>query len=92
MGKLVDMVEVRRQIAEAKRAKRLSEIEAEKKELKINLQAIYGRLSQLEHSEGWLRRASEAEQSDTEEDEEINHRQSWWSRLLKWLGGRDGQL
>ena len=92
MGELVDMVEVKRQIAEVKRAKRLSEIEAEKKELKKALQALYGRLSQLEHSEGWLRGALEAEQSDTEENEEINHRQSWWSRLLKWFGGRDGQL
>jgi|TARA_R110000824_G_scaffold52637_4_gene145893 hypothetical protein len=89
MGELVDMTEIRRQIAEVKRVKRLSEIEAEKKELKLNLQAIYVRLSQLEHSEGWLRRASEAEQPDTEEDEEINYRQSWWSRLLKWLGVRD---
>ena len=40
MGELVDMIEIRRQIAEVKRVKRLSEIEAEKKELKTNLQAI----------------------------------------------------
>lgn len=79
MGELIDMVEIQRQTAEAKRVARLIDIENEKRELKINLQAIYGRLSQLEHSEEWLRRASE--QPDIDEDE-VSHRETWISRLI----------
>tara|TARA_R110000765_G_scaffold361685_2_gene451861 strand:+ start:179 stop:454 length:276 start_codon:yes stop_codon:yes gene_type:complete len=82
MGELIDMVEIQRQTAEAKRVARLADIENEKRELKINLQAIYGRLSQLEHSEGWLRRASE--QTDIDEDE-VSPRETWINRLMRWF-------